>query len=87
MTARVQSPPELILLAKSTFRNIGVGVEGFEAPQPPILGEQESDLLQSWGIKGAFRQFTMLQNISPAVSELGDGRGLPEVSQVYGIFR
>ena len=35
------------LLANSTLRNMGDGIEVIEASQPPILGEQESGLPQN----------------------------------------
>ena len=52
----LESPPELTLLANSTLRNIGDGIEVIEAPQPPILGEQESGLPQNWGTEGGFQK-------------------------------
>ena len=52
----MQLPPDLTLLANSTLRNIGDGIEVIEAPKPPILGETGFLLPQNWGTEGGFQQ-------------------------------
>ena len=61
-------------MAKYTDRNIGRVIDAFEAPQPPNLGEQDPVSPRIGGRKGAYSTFAALQNISPAVSILGDFR-------------
>jgi hypothetical protein len=61
-----------MLLAKFIFKHTGDAAQPPEAPQPPILGGQDSKSPRIGGFRGPPTAGTMLQNISPAASILGD---------------
>ena len=69
---KVQSPPELTLLANLTIGHI-VNSEGFlRPPGPQFWGSKNSKSPRIGGFRGPSAVLTMLQNNSPAASELGD---------------
>ena len=78
----LESPPELTLLANSTLRNIGDGIEVIEAPQPPILGEQESGLPQNWGTEGDFQKSREFAKYFASGIRIGGFRGARQLVAV-----
>ena len=71
---RVQSPPELMLLANLTLGNIGAeGREGsLRPPSPQFWGSRSSKSHKVGGFRGPSDVLTILRNNSPAASILGD---------------
>ena len=67
---RVQTPPELILLANLTIGNIVNSGSLLRPPLPPTLGGKNSKSPKVGGFRGLSAVLTMLRNNSPAVSLL-----------------